>query len=60
MTREEAKKALATTWTFERAGEGILLRDISLIEAVLSREAERSGSTSPVSNFAGASIPRPA
>lgn len=60
MTREEAKKELAATWTFERVGETILLRDVSLIEAVLSREAEHSSHTSPIPSFASTHLSRPA
>ncbi len=60
MTREEAKSTLAGTWTFERAGEHILLRDTNLIEAVQSREAKRQGGATPVPGFISTQAPRSA
>lgn len=60
MTREDAKKALATSWCFERRDDYILLRDVSLVEAVTGREAERPFGTAPVTTFGGAQAPRPA
>ena len=48
MTRDEAKKALAETWRFNRVGELVALREVGLIEAVRAQEAaSAAGSSSP-------------
>ena len=48
MTRDEAKKALAETWRFNRVGKLVALREVGLIEAVHTHEAaSAAGSSSP-------------
>ncbi len=38
MTQNEALKALAGTWQFERVGDLVALREVSLIEAVRTQD----------------------
>lgn len=57
MTKNEARERLAATWRFSRVGENIVLREVTLIEAV--RNHELTSSTTPPLPSAYVGSPRP-
>lgn len=51
MTNDEAREALANTWLFERTGNLIALREVSLVEAVRTQETTRLPNLPRSSNY---------
>ena len=57
MTKNEARERLAATWRFSHVGENIVLREVTLIEAVRDRELTSSPTPPLPSTFANSSRP---
>lgn len=51
MTQNEALEALAGTWRFEPIGDLVVLREVSLIEAVRTQETTRLPNLPRSSNY---------